>query len=59
MQPCCSFIGMGYHKWIFYSEKAVVSFVNSDEMKKVGKVINLELDKRIKELSGEKENKEK
>ena len=43
----------------YYSEKAVVSFVNSDEMKKVGKVINLELDKRIKELSGEKENVEK
>ena len=43
----------------YYGEKAVVNLVNSDEMKKVGQVINLELDKRIKELSGEKEDKEK
>lgn len=43
----------------YYGEKAVVSLVNSDEIKKVGKVINLELDKRIKELSSEKEGKEK
>ena len=43
----------------YYGEKAAVSLVNSGEMNKIGKVINLELDKRIKELSGEKEDKEK
>ena len=42
----------------YYGEKAVVSIINSDEMKKVNKVINLELDKRIKELSDDKKDKE-